>query len=504
MPTAGGNKTPDGKFKVYDETKVLDPWKKLGLTHVRMLHTHDPRVADTEAFVAPLREANAVWFDGGRQWHIVDSYKNTLTEREFHKVLERGGVVAGSSAGATIQGDYLVRGAVAGPDIMMTPEKEHEHGFAFLKKSAIDQHIDTRNRWDDLIPVIKKYPELLGIGLSEGTAIFVKGDRFEVMGPAKVAVHDNKRKYQPWEKPYFVLAAGDSFDMKTRTEALGKASKAARIAELDQLEIGVAPEGSDAAQNAEFPAGLTKTTKISVLPGDWGGDVDDVAAVCRSAAGEFNRLMPDRDPAPITVRYRAKGPPMVVFGKGDDGERRVLLDSRDRAWAQLAFQFAHEYCHIQCNYREANTANLWFEESLCETASLFALKRMATTWKTNPPYGNWKSYAPSLGEYAADRVKGTESRDGLSMAQWLGRHETALRANATDRGKNQVVAVALLPLFEKGPEHWAAVRYLNRWERTTRELTFAEYLRDWHSRVPTEHKEFVAEVGRLFEITIRP
>ena len=98
----------------------------------------------------------------------------------------------------------------------MTPEPEHERGFKFLRESAIDQHINTRNRWDDLIPVIKKYPNLLGIGLSEATAIIVKGDRFEVMGKWKVAVHDNTRLYQPWEKPYFVLSAGDVYNMKTR------------------------------------------------------------------------------------------------------------------------------------------------------------------------------------------------------------------------------------------------------------------------------------------------
>src|SRR5580693_9278090 len=104
----------------------------------------------------------------------------------------------------------------------MTPEKEHEHGFNFMRKTAIDQHINTRGRWDDLIPVIKKYPNLLGIGLSEGTAIIVKGDRFEVMGAWKVSVHDNTRLYQPWEKPYFVLSTGDVYNMKTRRiEKLG-------------------------------------------------------------------------------------------------------------------------------------------------------------------------------------------------------------------------------------------------------------------------------------------
>lgn len=233
VPTAGGNKTNDGNVRIYKEEEIIAPWLKRGLKNVKMLHTHDPKVADTEEFVKDLRNATAVWFNGGRQWNIVDSYANTLTYKEFHKVLERGGVVGGSSAGATIQGTYLVRGAVAGSQIMMSPEPEHQWAFSFLRRSAIDQHINTRNRWDDLIPVIKKYPELLGIGLSEDTAIIVKGDTFEVMGKWKTAVHDNQRLYQPWEKPYYVLSPGDLYNMKTRRiEKLGDgASKGQRSSE---------------------------------------------------------------------------------------------------------------------------------------------------------------------------------------------------------------------------------------------------------------------------------
>lgn len=216
VPTAGGNKMPDGKVRVFKEEEILAPWKKLGCTNVHMLHTHDPKVADTEEFAKTLRDASGVWFNGGRQWNIVDSYANTLTYREFHNVLARGGVVGGSSAGATIQGDYLVRGAISGPDVMMAPEPEHQKAFAFLRKSAIDQHLNTRNRWDDLIPVMKKMPELIGIGLSEATAIVVTGDRFEVMGKWKVTIHDASNPRQPWEKPYFVLSAGDVYNMKTR------------------------------------------------------------------------------------------------------------------------------------------------------------------------------------------------------------------------------------------------------------------------------------------------
>jgi len=222
VPTAGGNRNADGTIQVFKEEQILASWKKLGCTNVHMLHTHDPRVADAEEFAKTLRDASGVWFNGGRQWNIVDSYTNTLTYREFHKVLERGGVIGGSSAGATIQGDYLVRGAIAGPNIMMAAEANHQKAFGFLRKSAIDQHLNTRNRWDDLIPVMKKMPEFIGIGLSEATAIIVTGDRFEVMGKWKVTIHDATRLHEPWEKSYFVLSAGDGYNMKTRrVEKLG-------------------------------------------------------------------------------------------------------------------------------------------------------------------------------------------------------------------------------------------------------------------------------------------
>jgi cyanophycinase len=229
VPTAGGNRNAQGELIAYDEQRIIAPWVRLGLKNVRMLHTHDPRVADTEAFASVLRDADAVWFNGGRQWNIVDSYADTLTYREFHKVLERGGVIGGSSAGATIQGEYLVRGDTSGADVMMTAEPHHQSAFKFLRNTAIDQHINTRNRWDHLIPVIQKFPKFLGIGLSEATAIVVTQDRFEVIGAWKVAVHDNTRLYQPWEKPYFVLSAGDVYNMKSRRiEKLGIGTRPAQ------------------------------------------------------------------------------------------------------------------------------------------------------------------------------------------------------------------------------------------------------------------------------------
>lgn len=217
VPTGGGNRDVDGSLREYQEEDVIRGWVARGVKNVRMLHTADRSEADTEAFIEPLLDATGVWFAGGRQWNYVDSYADTRTLEAFHEVLGRGGVIGGGSAGASIQGEYLVRGDSRNASIVMTDEPEHQSGFAFLKNSAIDQHINTRNRWDDLVPVIERFPNLLGIGLSEGTAIEVTGDVLRVLGVWKVAVHDNTRVYQPWEKPYYVLSPGDVYNMATRS-----------------------------------------------------------------------------------------------------------------------------------------------------------------------------------------------------------------------------------------------------------------------------------------------
>ena len=211
VPNAGGRDT-------YVDSIVTHSWRRRGVKDVKMLFTKDSLEANTEEFVKNLRKATGVWFNGGRQWRIVDAYLNTLTYDEFHRVLIRGGVIGGSSAGATIQGSFLARGAESGNTIMIAPNPKHLIGFSFLKKSAIDQHIDRRNRWNDLREIVLEYPDLLGIGLSEATAIIVKGDHFEVMGRGKVAIHDANKMFTYQDSThYYILYPGDKFDIKTRS-----------------------------------------------------------------------------------------------------------------------------------------------------------------------------------------------------------------------------------------------------------------------------------------------
>ncbi|MCG8607658.1 cyanophycinase [bacterium] len=206
IPTAGGRESYDQNWR------GLLRFKRLGATDLTVLHTYDREVAATDEFAAPIKKAGGVWFSGGRQWRLADSYLNTKVHEALLELLDRGGVIGGSSAGATIQGSYLARGDTKTNTIMMG---DHEEGLAFLKNVAVDQHLLKRNRHFDLIEIIQARPDLLGIGLDEDTAIVVRGDRFEVIGQSYVAIYDHNRSLDSGGQFYF-LAPGDRFDLKTR------------------------------------------------------------------------------------------------------------------------------------------------------------------------------------------------------------------------------------------------------------------------------------------------
>lgn len=194
---------------------------------VTIVHTHDRKVADTEAFVKPIGRATGVWFSGGRQWRFTKAYRGTRTEKAFHGVLHRGGVIGGSSAGATIQGSFLVRGDTRGSSILIG---KFQHGFGFLKNAAIDQHVVPRKRQLDMIQILEDpkgrmkgefdRAALLGLGIDEDTAIVVQGNTFEVIGKpdGAVFVYD-PRKWNdntPDHRKYVTLRHGARYDLKQR------------------------------------------------------------------------------------------------------------------------------------------------------------------------------------------------------------------------------------------------------------------------------------------------
>ncbi len=195
----------EGEIEITPDS-VPDWLRDLGFGRISVLHTRDPKEADHEDFAEPLKTATAIWFSGGRQWRTMDAYLGTKTAEAFHEVYRRGGVIAGSSAGATVQGSYLVRGAPEGNQIMMAPG--HEKGFGFLPDTAIDQHAIARKRLDDMIPVIEKHPHLLGISIDEGTALHVHAGVATILGKSKVAFYD-ARRWENAESPRYLLLEKD-------------------------------------------------------------------------------------------------------------------------------------------------------------------------------------------------------------------------------------------------------------------------------------------------------
>jgi cyanophycinase len=216
IPTAEGLDTYDQNYG------AAGMMRRLGATNVTVLHTTDRNIANTDSFVKPLVIARGVWFGGGRQWRLVDSYKNTLTEKMIWKVLERGGVIGGSSAGATIQGSFLTRGDTKNNQIMMG---DHQEGFGFMKNVAIDQHVLARNRQFDMFDILKNRPELLGIGIDENTAIVVHRNQFEVIGASYVLVYDGTfwsregsdlKNLPEKSRLFYFLHKGDKYDLLNR------------------------------------------------------------------------------------------------------------------------------------------------------------------------------------------------------------------------------------------------------------------------------------------------
>lgn len=217
IPTAGGY-----EVNVERKERILQQWKNRGAENVSVLHTTSKEIADLPSFANVLDKAKGVWFTGGRQWRLVDAYAETLVEQKLHELLERNGVIGGSSAGATIQGSYLARGDTKSNTVMMG---DHEVGLGFIKNIAIDQHTLARNRHFDMFEIIEKRTELLGIAIDENTAIHVKGDTFEVLGQSYVLIYDGTHWDQQQGKfvrnnaeqqRFHMLRKGGRYNLKTR------------------------------------------------------------------------------------------------------------------------------------------------------------------------------------------------------------------------------------------------------------------------------------------------
>lgn len=189
---------------------------ELGHSKYTTLHADDPLVADeSEEFARMLNEATGVWIDGGRTYRFMDCYEGTRVEKLIAEVLKRGGVVGGSSAGCQVPSDFLVRGNPrTNKDIV---HAGYTRGMGLLKGVIIDAHFLQRGRHEPFLELMKTYPQMLGIGIDEETALVIKGHTGRVLGPNAVSFYDLRPGTDNF-KPV-ILKAGEKYDLKSRSKS---------------------------------------------------------------------------------------------------------------------------------------------------------------------------------------------------------------------------------------------------------------------------------------------
>lgn len=208
LPIAAEGSLPE------DESRDTRVWTRAGAKNVRSLRARTRAEVESPQFAAAIENARAVWFSGGRQWRFVDAYMGTKAEELFRGVLARGGVIGGSSAGASIQSQYMPRGSPLGNEDMMA--EGYERGLGFLPGSAVDQHFTQRKRHEDMTALMRRYPQILGIGLDEGTAIVVQGSTAQVIGRGGVHFYDYRTGPPAGKEDFTIVQAGGHYDLAER------------------------------------------------------------------------------------------------------------------------------------------------------------------------------------------------------------------------------------------------------------------------------------------------
>lgn len=236
---------------------------------------------------------------------------------------------------------------------------------------------------------------------------------------------------------------------------------------------------------------------IRIISQSWGvAQLAAVQAVLDSVAQTFKVHAGVDTIKTILVAQSPEQFPRALSNAGPNGERIILLSTSDRKWSQLAYQFSHEYCHVFTKHYRTPTEHpfSWFEESICELASIWCLSRMGEDWATKPPYPNWASYGNYLREYAMGRLIDVQTHNSPDeFKAWLETNLDEMTSNGTTRELNQVVAAQLYPCFRSEPHLWKPVEQLNL--NPNLKGNFKSYLQRWLASVANKNREAVLKIS---------
>lgn len=161
-----------------DYAPWLPLWQGYSWADIQVVHVQDRSEADHDLKLEILRRATAVWLGGGEQSRLSERLVGTQMEEEIKRLLDRGGVLGGTSAGAAICSQIMIREGRREP-LFGT-------GFSILSDVIIDQHFTARRRQERLTRAVLTHPKLAGLGIDEGTGILFRDGVIEVIGRGDV------------------------------------------------------------------------------------------------------------------------------------------------------------------------------------------------------------------------------------------------------------------------------------------------------------------------------
>ncbi|GIW89412.1 MAG: hypothetical protein KatS3mg108_3736 [Isosphaeraceae bacterium] len=163
------------------DVALRTPWLEGGASRVSVLRLTDRAAADDPERLRLLDEATGVWIGGGDQEGHAAKFVDTRFEERLRAVLDRRGVVGGTSAGAAV----LCRTMIAGGR-----DPREGRGLDLASGVVIDQHLLRRNRLGRLLRMLGRYPGLVGLGLDEDTGVVIDRQRglASVVGDSYVVV----------------------------------------------------------------------------------------------------------------------------------------------------------------------------------------------------------------------------------------------------------------------------------------------------------------------------
>ena len=216
---------PDSLWEEYESA-----FRALGVPHVFRLDLETREEASTPRAIRILEGATGVFFTGGDQLKITSQIGDTPVYSRVQEIFEEGGVIAGTSAGASAMSETMLVANNGDASYRIKSALLMAPGLGLAQDMLIDQHFSERGRMARLIGAVSQNPRVLGVGIDEDTAMIVEQSSFRVLGAGAVYVvdaskttysnigdEDPDRTLSSFNITVHMLSQGDRFDLATRT-----------------------------------------------------------------------------------------------------------------------------------------------------------------------------------------------------------------------------------------------------------------------------------------------